>query len=552
MLKNRFIVSCVAFLCCVSVFAQEDSRGKIALVANYHHGTCSPIHDRDLRNGENLPSCVCNYTAKETLTQQAMAHVVWASILTKNCLFDVVNRDNTDEMSKIFTEYSFYLDKHLKKHNTGKSASDMDKKRLKEWKDIKEKSISIGAEYIFIVDQFDYRVRDQKITSYRVKVIHTQSNMMIVFTIRPETSIPAGISLNSTGVSAEELKKIVQRQVKEIKEQVVSKLGESWFNTSWGLMSIKRGKKVRAGQTSMSPQPVGLKVYWYTGATDVVGGETYHYVNKRGESEIIKWSKEDGVTLRTEEKFEDSDIGVVWGKIGAIEDRSLTWPNYAQYTSSFIEIKQADNLSFFEIQQINTLIYDAFYESDFFLLIDVTEEDHIIAEELELQKSEEYLEGSTVSQTGAMNSQYGFYVNDLGSDKNRVKIELRCIDKATGEISKVFQIDEKLSDFKDKVIECLNSVMFHVCRVRMINKKELYVYNLNKSTLFKKFNYQLVSFDTMDVGGEETSIRIPLANLKLIETSGQKSRFKILEMLDKKKFKKIKESDELYIGANFD
>ena len=43
----------------------------------------------------------------------------------------------------------------------------------------------------------------------------------------------------------------------------------------------------------------------------------------------------------------------------------------------------------------------------------------------------------------------------------------------------------------------------------------------------------------MDVGGEETSIRIPLANLKLIETSGQKSRFKILEMLDKKKFKKI-------------
>jgi len=40
--------------------------------------------------------------------------------------------------------------------------------------------------------------------------------------------------------------------------------------------------------------------------------------------------------------------------------------------------------------------------------------------------------------------------------------------------------------------------------------------------------------------------------LKLIETSGQKSRFKILEMLDKKKFKKIKESDELYIGANFD
>jgi len=565
MLKNRFIVFCVAFLCWVSVFAQDDARDQIALIVNYSHETCSPMHDRDLRFGENLAGCICNMNYEEEQAVQAQIHHDWVAILKKRCLFNVVNRENTDEISRLLAESSKKADAYFKKNfgddGTGnlrdkeyhkkheEKIKNLDKKQVREWKEIKEKSKGYGAKWIFLIDATDSREGDKWIRNYRVKMIQVETNLMIVFTIRPKNQFSYATS------SSEEFVELINRHYREQKKLAILKIDET-FNTNWIILDVIKKKEIRAGATSNTPGGEGLKVYWYTQATDIVGGFEYYYTNYLGPSKLIESSKDEpGSIFRTEQKFNESDITIngqyiPWGKLIPLDVRGYIWPNYTQLMASFVEMKKANKLSSFEIHKINSLVYDAFYESDMFLLTEVTDEDHEIYRELNLQKDEEYIEGSTVSQTGAVNAGEGFYITDLGSDKKRVKIELKYIDKVTGEIKKIYHIDEKYSDFKDKVIECLTSVALP-CKVRKIKKNEIHLFTNVKYNMFKKFKYILFSYESMNVAGEETSIRIPLAHLKFIETYGQKSRFKVSEVLDKKNFKKIKESDELYIGADF-
>ena len=501
--KNLLIT---IFSCCIAplqVNCQTQVRDKIAIVVNYMCDDC------------NL--------GKESIEKMNSAIYAWHVLfLEKQQLFQVVNRGAT--------ESSIIQLNTISETRYGKGVADT--LWAKYVNNLKEKSKGIGAKWLLMIDNINLKINKEVKTYYRYKIINVENNLMYTFSI----DIKSTSNLNKT---PEQWKDDIKESLSQLRKDLSKEIDRNW-NTSWQLKSIN-GKNFLGLLYSLSPAPIGMYVYWFEWKEYSVGSDKYCQIKKLGSSTLTGRNKE-GMTLTSENNLDVKDINKVMGQI--YDGLRLT--NDEAYPLSVLEFKLTQDDKCFVNYDLNTQLYDAIRMSPQFFLIQIEEKDIVYAEK-NIQKGEEFLDGSTVKQSNSSKGEYLLLCNDLGSTLEKYKVELKLVNKATGIIIKNIIIDCLPKDYKHEIAVFLNQVLMHQCRIIRNGSKSIDVFTHVRLNMHNDVEYNIVEMRKIELQGKTESIRVPLAKIKLIEQLGQRASFKIIEVLDAK-FNDIKETNTYFLS----
>ena len=498
-MKKIILICLGAFVSCF--LNAQSSRDNIAVIVN---ATCFG----------------CNIDKELSETIRSAYYAYFTSDLEKNELFKVVNRDNTDEsivgLGKMFAEtdpgFKYWVDYTEK---------------------LKEQSKGLGANYLMLIDIFNYgnKTTGEGNIYFRFKIIHTESNAMTTFTI--------GRKINKFK-DEQKFREETRELINSVSLEMMEKIDEVW-NTTFAIVDMK-GKKLTIASYTVFPLSEYQKINWFEWEEHMVGGQAYYEVRNLGKSKITGWEKKGSIFITTEEDFSSHDKQKIWGNIKPNYGMS----NYTAFPTSFIEmpLESSDNgvVNF----EINTKIYNAINQMPKHSLVQIASKELVYAEK-NIQKGEEYMEGSVVDQNSSRKSDYIIKATDLGSSPEKYKVNIDLISSSTGKVLKTTVIDCTPGQFVNEVYEWLFVRIMPQCRVER-SGNTVNVYTNARTTITDNFKYQLIEMRKVQMGSKTETIRVPLASLKFKKQLGQKIIFQLDEVLDDG-FKKIDPSVIYYLGV---
>ena len=152
---------------------------------------------------------------------------------------------------------------------------------------------------------------------------------------------------------------------------------------------------------------------------------------------------------------------------------------YCHTPVAFMDLKLSGRNSMDDYckKQINNAVYNALHDYAAINLIEYDELTFIKAER-ELQKSEEFIDGSVIEQFKASGAQYILNITNFLQQKEIVTFKLSVIDVSTNAIEKDFLINCHISNI-DKIIKYyINLVFVSPISIGNYSNKQIYVYPL--------------------------------------------------------------------------
>lgn len=149
---------------------------------------------------------------------------------------------------------------------------------------------------------------------------------------------------------------------------------------------------------------------------------------------------------------------------------------YFHVPVAFVDLKLSGNAADdFCRKQINNAVYNALYD---FACINLIESDELslVKKERELQKSEEFIDGSVIEQFKASGAQYVLNISEFSQNQQFVKMKLSALDVSTGTIEKDFMIECHISNIDEVVKYYINLLFVTPIAIGDFSKKQIKVY----------------------------------------------------------------------------
>lgn len=149
---------------------------------------------------------------------------------------------------------------------------------------------------------------------------------------------------------------------------------------------------------------------------------------------------------------------------------------YFHVPVAFVDLKLTGNPSDdFCRKQVNNAVYNALYD---FACINLIESDELslVKKERELQKSEEFIDGSVVEQFKASGAQYVLNITEFSQNQRFVKFKFSALDVSTGEITKDYMIECHISNIDEVIKYHINHLFVSPIAIGDISMKQIKVY----------------------------------------------------------------------------
>ncbi len=460
----------------------------------------------------------CDVEAQTQETMKSAYYAFFTTELEKNALFKVVNRDITDEsiisLGKYFDDKDpgfLYWVNYTEK--------------------LREQSKGIGANYLVLIDIFNYtdKVTREGEIYFRFKIIKTESNKMVTFTIKRDQVFK----------SEKQFREFVSEMMNSVSYEMLDNIDEVW-NTSFFIKSAE-GNNLIIQPYSVFPLNEFQKINWHEWKQHDIGGQTFFEVLDFGGCKITGWEN-GSIFIRTQMDFSKHDLQKIWGTLKP----NYLLSNSGSFPISFVELpfnEMKDGMINFKI---NTLIYDAIKATTQYSLVQISSKDLVYAEK-EKQKGEEFIDGKTIEQNNSSKCDYILTAKDLGSNLEMYKVKLDFISVSTGEILKTTIIETSPTKFSKELSNWLHGLIMPPCRVEIVGS-EVNVFTIVTTTLTNDFKYQIIEMRKVEMGDKIENIRVPLATLNLKKKYGQKIVFEIEEILEED-FVRINKANTYYLSV---
>jgi hypothetical protein len=401
---------------------------------------------------------------------------------------------------------------------------------------MKEKSKGIGANWLIMVDEFDHWKGAVQEVYYQFKFLQVQTNQLIVHTIRLENSI------DTTKTTIDQIKKTAHLQVIETLTEVGKELDKIW-GIIWSPSKIQ-GKNISASANLPTTADIGDEVLWFQWVQHVVGGETYYEIIKHGSSKLAQQNADGTIGIKSKNNLASLDPKSLLGKF--YDEISLA--NTGKTLVSYLELEEEDLADGYIRFDINSGVYQAIKENREFYLVQLGEKDHVYGEK-NLQKDEEYMFGSSVSQTSSFKSDHLFLIKDLGSTRQKYHVELKFVNKQSSSVANSVNIECRPNEFVEKTHAFIDGLMMWPCRIKKTEGSKIELWSTIEMEFKDGQKEQLYDWKEIDLGGEIEKIRVPVAIIQFEEKRGQRYFFKTVKILDAS-YKKVNVSKVLYIGSH--
>ncbi len=149
---------------------------------------------------------------------------------------------------------------------------------------------------------------------------------------------------------------------------------------------------------------------------------------------------------------------------------------YHHVPVAFVDLKFTGNpADDFCKKQVNNAVYNALYD---FACINLIESDELslVKKERELQKSEEFIDGSFIEQFKASGAQYVLSISEFSQNQRFVKFKLSALDVSTGEIAKDYLIECHISNIDEVIKYHINLLFVSPIAIGENSKKQIKVY----------------------------------------------------------------------------
>lgn len=149
---------------------------------------------------------------------------------------------------------------------------------------------------------------------------------------------------------------------------------------------------------------------------------------------------------------------------------------YFHVPVAFVDLKLTGNpADDFCKKQVNNAVYNALYD---FACINLIESDELslVKKERELQKSEEFIDGSVIEQFKASGAQYVLNISEFSQNQRFVKFKLSALDVSTGAIEKDFLIDCHASNIDEVIKYYINLLFVTPIAIGDVSKKQIKIY----------------------------------------------------------------------------
>lgn len=204
--------------------------------------------------------------------------------------------------------------------------------------------------------------------------------------------------------------------------------------------------------------------------------------------------------------------------------------------------------------QINNAIYNALYDYACINLIE-SEELSLVKSERELQKNEEFIDGSVIEQFKASGAQYILNITDYSQKDRFVKFKLTVLNVSTGTIEKDFLIDCHISNIGKVIKYYINSIFISPIAIGDYSNKQIKVYPLLPVATNEGEEFSILYNKPIknNITGQISYNRIEIAKCKLTHWNIQEYVMTISDIISKEDYDMIgnnKTSGLFYVQKN--
>lgn len=214
---------------------------------------------------------------------------------------------------------------------------------------------------------------------------------------------------------------------------------------------------------------------------------------------------------------------------------------YFHVPVAFVDLKLSGNpTDDFCKKQVNNAVYNALYDFACINLIE-SEELALVKKERELQKSEEFIDGSVIEQFKASGAQYILNITEFSQNQRLVKFKLSAIDVSTGAIAKDFMVDCHVSNIDDVIKYYINLLFVSPIAIGDFSKKQMKVYPMLPiaSNEGEPFSILFNKPTKNPMTGQTIYNRVEIARGTLTQWNVQEYVMTITEILSKEDFEAI-------------
>lgn len=204
--------------------------------------------------------------------------------------------------------------------------------------------------------------------------------------------------------------------------------------------------------------------------------------------------------------------------------------------------------------QINNAIYNTLYNYAFINLIE-SDDLSFVKNERNLQKTEDFIDGSVIEQFKASGAYYILSLSDFTQQNQIVKFNMSLVDVETGAVEKDVLINCHVSNVDKVVSYNISNFFVSPIAVGAYSKKQITVYPECPiaSNVGEPFTILYNKPICNPMTGETIYNRVPLAKCVLTKWNCQEYIMTVNEILDQEDFDKlstIKEKDLFYLQKN--
>ena len=497
------------------------STNSMQIHAQVKRETVSLIINQVIDNNSKLPETSVSFASR-----QAANYKMFANYLENNKNFKVVSREQTElsikEVEKIYLRI-------------GKSSKDW----IEYVNKMKESSIGIGANYLIIIDQLNIIDEVLYKTYYTFTMVQVQTNKLYKFTIEPKTQ------LNMTS-TLEVLEYNANQQVVEVLTRLGSVIDWYW-PILWTPKEIKKNS-ITANPNVNTKVDKGDIVHWYAWYEKKLGeknDDLFYKIEDLGESEILGLS-EDKTSVEMKIKINDSKLKP--SNLIGQTSTNVYLSNTRTHQLSYVEIDEIKENNKFIRFDLNRKIYESINNNTSFLLLQSQNND-LVYKEKNLQKNEEYLNGTSIDQYKANKAQYILFATDLGSNLNEYNIALRVVNASSGVVEKEKTIIATPSNFSKDVSNFLNKIFMTECRIASVSNSKVEICSYANLNISSEDIVTILDWKEMNLGGKTVKVREPIAQLEFEKKEGQLYTLKLKKVIDDS-FNNFSESKIYYIAID--
>lgn len=214
---------------------------------------------------------------------------------------------------------------------------------------------------------------------------------------------------------------------------------------------------------------------------------------------------------------------------------------YFHVPVAFVDLKLTGNpADDYCKKQVNNAVYNALYDYACINLIE-SDELSLVKKERELQKSEDFIDGSVIEQFKASGAQYVLNISEFSQNQRFVKFKLSALNVSTGAIEKDFMIESHVSNLDEAMKYHINLLFVSPIAIGDISKKQMKVFPMLPiaSNEGERFSILYNKPSKNPMTGQTIYNRVEIAKCSLTRWNVQEYVMTVTQILSKEDFDAI-------------